>query len=85
MKLYIEIDSKDKNGICGSIYNRVRDAKKEIYLYFDASRIDEKSYWLKVKNYKAKVEEDIIMYEEKMGKMNGKNILYFVENFMRFM
>ena len=83
MKFYIEIDDKNSNAICGSIYTKNRDKRQEIYLYFNAGKIDKMSYWLKVKNYKTRVEEGTILYVEDAGKMNGKNILYFVENFMK--
>lgn len=80
MKLYTKIDSKNKDSIYGTIYNRPSKNQKEIYLRYKTERLSDYTFMLdifKVPNpnpiYTALLDETFDC------SMTAKDILYYVE------
>ena len=85
-KLYIKIDDKDKNGICGTIYNRVRqDANKEIYLRYKAQKISDTLFELQVYGCPKDAVYSATLDETFDCSMTAKDILFYVEQRIDFL
>lgn len=79
MKLYVEIDYKNKSEIAGSVYNRPGKCGEEIYLLFRAVQFSFNVYVLNVRKVGSLKEFNTALDSTLHGKPTGKNILYYIE------
>lgn len=81
MNLYISIDYKDKEGICGCIFNLPPRKKNQesIYLYFYGVRISDTTFELELRKPASDKNYTVILDEKFECKMTGKDILFYVE------
>lgn len=81
IKLYANIDYKDKHEISGSIFNRTRNVKDEIYIRFKATRHSEIKNIFELDLYRRKDGDHItVTLDETFDcSMTKKDILFYVE------
>lgn len=80
MKLYIQLDYKNKEEICGSIFNLPKKKKQEaIYLRFNGIRMGYTTFELIV--YRPAFDKQyVVMLDEIIEcKMTGKDILFYIQ------
>lgn len=80
MKLYITIDNKTKTELYGSIYNKPRKNKKQVYLRYNAERLSPTTFSLDIYNINKNNIISVILDETYDCSMTAKDILYWVEN-----
>ena len=79
-KLYVSVDYRDKEEISGTIYNRPRNVKDEIYLRFIARKEGKTTFELDVYQYKKGKHLSYILDRTFDCPMNGRGILNYVGN-----
>lgn len=79
MKLYIDLDYKDRTEKVGSIYNKPKKNEKEIYIRFKAQRTADRVFELDLYHTLNGKHITFTLDETFDISFTGKDILYYVE------
>lgn len=79
IKLYIDIDHKDKSEIYGTIYNKPRKNQQEIYLRYSAIRLSDTVFKLTISKPLLKEFYSVNLDETIDCSMTAKDILFYVD------
>lgn len=79
MRVYSEVEYKDKKEIRGIIFTRQRNIAERMYFCYKATRIDDNNFELDI--YRSKSGKHIVveLQEDYDGEMMAKNIVYWIE------
>lgn len=84
MKLYIDIDYKEKYEIAGNVYNKPGKCGEEIFLLYKASVFSGNIWTLNVRKVGSLKEFNTALDSTLHGKPTAKNILYYIEQKIDF-
>lgn len=79
MKLYTQIDHKDKNEIVGSVFNKPRKNQIKVYIRYKATRLSDATFQLDIYKIPVNGYITVILDEKFECSMTANNILYYID------